>query len=108
MNLKPIGDNVLIEKDPPKPLTVGGILIPECLERTPRYCPNVLGTVLSVGPRVTVLKPGMRIWLKDVAGDDYEVFGKKLTLLRERHITGMDETQMPVEALETALAGHPA
>lgn len=108
-NIKPLGTNILVEKDPRKELKVGDILIPECLERTDRYGPTVLATVVACGPKCIHLQEGMRIWLKDVAGDDWEIGGKRLTLLRERDIVGIDHTpshQKAVAAKETDLPSH--
>ncbi len=87
--MKPIGVNVLVEKEPKKPLMVGGILIPESLERTPRFGPTVFATVVGVGGKVSGCKVGDRVALKDIAGDDYFVGGKTLTLLREKDLVGL-------------------
>jgi co-chaperonin GroES (HSP10) len=87
--LKPIGVNVLVEKEPRKPLTAGGILIPESLERTPRYGPTIFAKVVGIGGKVQVCKVGDRVALKDVAGDDIMWAGKQFTLLREKDLVGI-------------------
>ena len=89
MNLKPIGVNIVVKKDPKKPCTEGGILIPEMCERTPRFGPTVLGTVMGVGARCNVLKVGDRVALKDIAGDDILWGGNVFTHLREKDIVGL-------------------
>lgn len=86
-----IGERIFVEKDAAKPCEEGGILIPECLERTPRFGPSVYATVVSVGGRCKNLRPGMRIVLKDVAGDDYHYDGHTYTHLREKDIVGIAE-----------------
>ena len=90
--IKALGDHIFIEKDPHGPTHEGGILIPESLERTPRFSPTVLATVVSVGAQVDALKPGDRIAVQNHAGDDWFVDGRKLTHLRAKHIVGRVET----------------
>ena len=89
MTPRAIGEHIWVVKDPKKPCVEGGILIPESLERTPRFGPSVLATVVSVGGRCKDLKAGMRIVLKDIAGDDYIYDGNTYTHLRERDIVGI-------------------
>lgn len=87
--IQPIGDRVAVQKDPQPPLVVGGILIPECAERTPRWAPTILGTVLGVGPRVKSLKPNDRVALKSYAGDEWYIDNQQITIIRERDIVGL-------------------
>ena len=89
MTLKAIGEHIWVEKDPKKDAVEGGILIPESLERTPRYGPTVLATVVSVGGRCKTLTAGQRIALKDIAGDEYHYEGRTYTHLREKDIVGI-------------------
>ena len=89
--IQAIGERIVVQKDPQGPLMDGGILIPEMLERTPRYRPTILATVKSVGARCAVLKPGMRVALKCVAGDDYLWDNEGFTVLREKDVVGMAE-----------------
>jgi co-chaperonin GroES (HSP10) len=86
--IQAIGENIWFRKDAPKPCMEKGILIPESLERTPRYGPSVLATVVSVGRRVVNLKPGDRIVVKDIAGDDFIYDDQTFTRCRERDIIG--------------------
>lgn len=86
--IRPIGQNIIVQKDPKKPTSEGGILIPECAERTPRFSPTVCGTVLGVGGKVKELRAGDRIALKSHAGDDWFIADQTLTILRERDIVG--------------------
>lgn len=89
MTIKPIGQNIVVEKDDAKPVEYGGILIPESATRTPRFSPTVRATVLGVGGKVKHLRVGMRIAIQDHAGDDWFYDGKKLTTCREKDIVGM-------------------
>jgi co-chaperonin GroES (HSP10) len=87
--IHPIGNRVLVEKDAPKVLKVGSILVPECLEKTTRYAPTVLATVVGVGARVEWAKVGDRVALKDYAGDHYHWDNRTFTLLREQDLVGL-------------------
>jgi co-chaperonin GroES (HSP10) len=87
--IQAIGEKIVVRKDPAKVLSEGGILIPEILERTPRFSPTVLATVISVGNRCRILKAGMRVALKCVAGDDYHYGDDTFTVLREKDIVGL-------------------
>ncbi len=89
--IQPLGQNILVEKDPQGPLSYGGVLIPECAERTPRFAPTILATVLAVGGKVTDVKAGARVALKAYAGDEWEIDGRRLTLLRFKDIVGLAE-----------------
>ena len=87
--LRPLGIRVVVEKDAQKPLEVGGILIPECLEKTPRYGPTILGTVRGIGGQCRHVKVGDRVALKAVCGDDYFVGDRTLTVCREKDLVGL-------------------
>jgi co-chaperonin GroES (HSP10) len=86
MKLKAIGDKIIVERDPPKECAEGGILIPETLERTPRFNPTDMATVVSVGPRCPypAIAVGTRIAIKTAWGDDYFHDDRTLTILSER------------------------
>jgi co-chaperonin GroES (HSP10) len=84
-----LGQYIFCIKDAPKECMEGGILIPESLERTPRFGPSVLATVVSVGARCTVLKAGDRICLKDVAGDDIIFNDTTYIRVREKDCNGL-------------------
>lgn len=84
-----LGHFIFIQRDPYKPTEEGGILIPESCDRTPRFSPTVLATVVSVGKRCVQLKPGERVAVKQVAGDDLFIDGEIFTRMRERDIVGL-------------------
>lgn len=87
--IQAIGDHVFVQKDILHHLQVGGILIPEQAERTPRFSPTILGTVVSAGKRCRSVKTGDRVALKNVAGDDLFICNQVLTHLRERDLCGL-------------------
>ena len=86
MSLKAYGDKIIVERDPPKECSEGGIIIPESLERTPRFNPTGYATIVSVGPRCRypALSVGTRIAIKTGWGDDYFYDDRTLTILSER------------------------
>ena len=84
-----LGNQIIVIKDPYKPTEVGGILIPEVADRTPRFSPTILATVHSVGKRVVNLKAGMRVALKIHTGDEFYWEGKQFSRMREIDIVGM-------------------
>lgn len=83
--IKAIGDKIVVEKPiATKEHNEGGIIIPESLQRTPRFAGYVVATVLSVGNRVTQFKAGDRILMRSVWGDDYYYDNRTITVLSER------------------------
>ena len=86
MKLKAAGDKIIVERDPHKECNDGGIVIPESLERTPRFNPMNMATVVSVGPKCPypAISPGVRIAIKDGWGDNYFYDDRTLTILTER------------------------
>lgn len=80
-----VGDKIIVEKPQEDgPHAEGGIIIPESLQRTPRFGGYVVARVLSVGARVTEFKPGNKILMRAVWGDDYFYDGRTITILTER------------------------
>jgi co-chaperonin GroES (HSP10) len=86
MPLKAYGDKIVVERDPPKPAAEDGILIPASLERTPRFNPTDLATIISVGPRCKVkeFREGGRLAIKTGWGDDFFHDDRTFTILTER------------------------
>jgi chaperonin GroES len=95
MNLKPLGNRVVVEPIEQEDVTVGGIVLPDTAKEKPQK-----GTVLSVGPGERD-DEGNRIPL-DVAVDDTVLFakysgteikveGKKILILRESDILAIVE-----------------
>lgn len=87
--IRPLGVNIIVQKDPQGPVMEKGILIPVSAERTPRYAPTIRGTVLAVGRRVKVLAAGQRIALKAYCGDEIEYDNQRVTICREKDIVGL-------------------
>jgi chaperonin GroES len=95
MNIRPIGDRVLVRRDSAEEKTQGGIIIPDNAKE-----PLTRGTVLAVGPgRVLdngarlepTLKTGDHILFGKYSGSDFENDGEKRIFMREKDILGVIE-----------------
>lgn len=91
MNLKPLGDRVVVEREEAAGVTPGGIVLPDGAKDRPQK-----GVILAVGEgRVTdsgaVVAPRVRvgdaILFTAYAGDEFKVDGtRKVLLMRESDI----------------------
>ena len=70
MNLKPLGDRLIVEPLEEEQTTVGGIVLPDTAQEKPQR-----GTVLAVGPGARNTETGERIPL-DVAEGDVVIYSK--------------------------------
>lgn len=87
INLKPLGDRVVVEPIEQEEMSAGGIILPETAKEKPQK-----GVVLSVGPgtrddegdRIELdVKAGDVVLFAKYAGTEFKVDGKKLLILRE-------------------------
>lgn len=76
MNLKPIGDRIIVRREEGEEKTRGGILLPDNAKKKPQR-----GTVLAVGPgrlrkdgtrQSMTLKEGDSVLFTSWAGDEYK------------------------------------
>jgi chaperonin GroES len=91
MNLKPLGDRVVVEREEAKATTAGGIVLPDTAKDKPQK-----GKVLAVGDgRITKdgkrrelqVKVGDAVLFTSYAGDEFKLEGdKKVLLMREDDI----------------------
>jgi chaperonin GroES len=91
MNLKPLGDRVVVEREEAKDRTPGGIVLPETAKDKPQK-----GKVLAVGDgRITKdgkrrelqVKVGDQVLFTSYAGDEFKILGdQKVLLMREDDI----------------------
>jgi chaperonin GroES len=91
MNLKPLGDRVVVEREEAKDTTAGGIVLPDTAKDKPQK-----GKVMSVGDgRVTKdgkrrelqVKVGDVVLFTSYAGEEFKIGGdKKVLLMREDDI----------------------
>ena len=95
MNLKPLHDRVLVERDNSEDKTKGGIIIPDTAQEKPME-----GKVLAVGSgarnengQVVALdvKKGDKILFGKWSGTEVKIDGKELLIMKESDIMGIIE-----------------
>ena len=94
MNIRPLGDRVLIEPIEEKEQKVGGIIIPDSAKEKPMQ-----GKVLAVGKKLDKdgkvipfdVKKGDTVLLPKYGGTEVKLGDKKLQLVREEDLLGVVE-----------------
>lgn len=95
INLKPLGNRVVVEPVEQEEMTAGGIVLPETAKEKPQK-----GKVLSVGPgdrdedgdRIEMdVKPGDIVLFAKYSGTEFKMDGKKLLILRETDLLAIIE-----------------
>ncbi len=85
INIKPIGDRVVIEAAPAEEKTAGGIIIPDTAKEKP-----VLGTVVAAGSgkkdEPTTVKVGDKVLYGKYAGTEITYEGTEYLIMRESDI----------------------
>ena len=90
MNVKPLGDRVVIRRHAEEDKTAGGILLPDSAREKPQK-----GTVLAVGPgrlikdgtrQAPQVKKGDVVLFTNWAGDEFKSSGDNVLLMREEDI----------------------
>lgn len=95
MNLKPIGDRLVVQRQEAGEKTKGGIILPDTAKEKPQ-----VGKVLAVGEG-KLLKDGKRqpmqvkkgdtILFTSYAGDEFTLEGNKVLLMREDDVLAVIE-----------------
>ena len=94
MNIRPLGDRVLVEPIEEKEQTVGGIIIPDSAKEKPMQ-----GKVIAVGKKLDKdgkeiefdVKKGDTVLLSKYGGTEVKLGDKKLQLVREEDLLGVIE-----------------
>ena len=94
MNIRPLGDRVLVEPIEEKEQTVGGIIIPDSAKEKPMQ-----GKVIAVGKKLDKdgkeiafdVKKGDTVLLPKYGGTEVKLNDKKLQLVREEDLLGVIE-----------------
>ena len=90
INLKPLGNRVVVEPLEQEEITAGGIVLPETAKEKPQK-----GTIVAVGPgdrdddgkRIALdVKVGDVVLYAKYSGTEIKVDGKKVLILRESDI----------------------
>jgi chaperonin GroES len=93
MNLKPLGDRVLVKSDEEKEVKKGGIIIPDTAKEKPQE-----GTVIAVGPgkvddkgqRIPMhVKTGDKILYGKYAGNEVKIDDVEYMIMHEDDIFGI-------------------
>ena len=97
INLKPLGDRVVVEPIEQEEMTASGIVLPETAKEKPQK-----GTVLAVGPggrddsgKRVVLDVSVHdtVLFAKYAGTEFKVDGKKLLILKESDLLAIVEPE---------------
>lgn len=85
MNIKPLGDRVLVEPTAAEEVTMGGIIIPDSAKEKP-----LRGKVLAVGngtkDEEMALKAGDEVLYGKYAGTEIEFENKKYIIMRQSDV----------------------
>ena len=90
MNMKPLGDRVIVKRLEAEEKTAGGIVLPETAKEKPKEGKIVAvgpGKVLDSGERSKIqLKKGDRVLFSSWAGDEVKVDGEEYLLMKEEDV----------------------
>ncbi len=95
LNLKPLGDRLIVEPSESEEMTASGIILPETAKERPQQ-----GKVLAAGPgrrdddgkRIEMdVKAGDTVLFAKYSGTEVKMEGKKLLILKETDILAIVE-----------------
>lgn len=95
MNLKPLGDRLVVKRQEAGEKTKGGILLPDTAKEKPQ-----VGKVLAVGEGKLLkdgkrqemqIKKGDTVLFSSYAGDEFQLDGEKVLLMREDDVLAVIE-----------------
>ena len=101
INLKPLGDRVVVEPVEQEEMTASGLVLPETAKEKPQK-----GVVMAAGPgardddgkRVALdVSVGETVLFAKYAGTEFKVDGKKLLILKESDLLAIVETADEVQ-----------
>ncbi len=85
VNIKPLGDRVLVEPAEAEEKTASGIIIPDSAKEKPQR-----GTVVAVGPgkkeEPTTVKTGDKVLYGKYSGTEISIDGKDFLIMKEADI----------------------
>jgi chaperonin GroES len=95
LNLQPLGDRVVVEREEAEEVTAGGIVLPDTAKDKPKRGTIVAvgdGRLLDSGKRAPFqVKPGDRVVFTSYAGDEFKQGDRQLLLMREEDILAVIE-----------------
>lgn len=95
MNLKPLGDRIVVQRQEAGEKTKGGIILPDSAKEKPQ-----MGTILAVGDGKILkdgkrqplqLKKGDTVLFTSYAGDEFKLESDKVLLMREEDVLAVVE-----------------
>jgi len=93
MNIRPLGDRVLVKRVEAEEKTAGGILLPDSAKEKPKEGKVIAvgdGKQLDDGSRSTFsVKKGDRVLFTSYAGTDVKIDGEEYMIMREDDILGI-------------------
>ncbi len=95
MNLKPLGDRLVVQRQEAGEKTKGGIILPDTAKEKPQIGKVVAvgdGKLLKDGKRKELqVKKGDTILFSSYAGDEFKLDGDKVLLMREEDVLAVLE-----------------
>jgi chaperonin GroES len=95
MNVKPLGDRIVVHREEAGEKTKGGIILPDTAKEKPQIGRVVAvgdGRVLKDGKRQELqVKKGDKILFTSYAGDEFKLNGGKVVLMREEDVLAVIE-----------------
>ena len=93
VNIRPLGDRVLVERVEAEDKTAGGILLPDSAKEKPKEGKVISigeGRQLDSGERSTFsVKQGDRVLFSSYAGTEVKYLGEEYLIMREEDILGI-------------------
>ena len=90
INIQPLGDRVVVERDESEAVTAGGIVLPDTAKDKPARGKIVSvgdGRLLDNGTRAAFqVKVGDRVLFTSYAGEEFKIGDRDLMLMREEDI----------------------
>lgn len=95
MNLKPLGDRLVVQRQEAGEKTTGGIILPDAAKEKPQIGKVVAvgdGKLLKDGKRKELqVKKGDTILFSSYAGDEFKLKDEKVLLMREEDVLAVLE-----------------
>ncbi len=101
LNLKPLGDRVVVEPIEQEEMTASGIVLPETAKEKPQR-----GTVIAAGPgardesgkrNALDVNAGDIVLFAKYAGTEFKIDSKKLLILKESDLLAIVEADEPAK-----------
>lgn len=96
INLQPLGDRIVVEREESETKTAGGIVLPDSAQNKPSRGKVISvgdGRILDDGSRGKLqVKAGDRVLFSSYAGDEFKLGDRELLLMREEDVLAVIES----------------